>query len=719
MSNTFRKKLVVYAILLMIVEHAFCLEGNVITDSLFQVLQKSRKKSEILNAVAQEYTYIRETMAMEISGEALKAAKKENNRLEQANAYYIMAITKISVYQYDSARRLLDKSKQIYNELNYHKGLIKYKYALATISFLQGDIGKSFKIYNERLVNLSAEDSCELQLVAYIGIGRIKWIQGYPDPALDYYKRAITLAVQLKNTQAEAMIYLLTGIAYQDMGYYELAMENLQKSLTIIETMNYHVKLPYALHYLGVVYFELYDYDKSSDYFQRALAVAEQHSDTWGKALIYRYIGRIHNFRGQYDSAFYYFNESLSLATKINDRIGELYSRRFLGEVYLEKGQYKKALTIFRENIMAAGLNMNRWEIVCNLYDIGRVYEQQGNHDEAIRYYSQSKAIADSLKLFYDNLIACKKLAALFENRHDYRNALYYYKQVKTYSDTIFSDRKRKNIEELLIRYETQKKNNEITRLKLDQVEQQSRLQRQRLLSYSLIGGFILVSAIVIVLIYFYNQKLKSDHEKEILIREIHHRVKNNLQTISSLLSLQGSYISDAGIKDLVTESQGRVKSMALIHQLLYQQEKLSRINFEQYITRLIDAVSSSYSKPSDHIRCIVNCQQIYLDIETAIPIGLIANELLVNAYKHAFKGIDREGLIHIEIIRQENNGYCFSIHDNGIGIPGRIDFENSGTLGLKLVYILVRQIKGILSYDVKNGTEFKIFFSESEKKIV
>lgn len=207
----------------------------------------------------------------------------------------------------------------------------------------------------------------------------------------------------------------------------------------------------------------------------------------------------------------------------------------------------------------------------------------------------------------------------------------------------------------------------------------------------------------------------KSLSEKEMLLKEIHHRVKNNLMIISSLLSLQSSYIKDKASKNIFIESQNRARSMALIHEKLYQSTDLKRINFGEYIRTLTNELFYTYSVGSGIIELKYLLEDIYLDINTAIPLGLIANELITNSLKYAFPD-GNNGFIQVEFKKLDHE-YLFKIKDNGVGLPDDLDFKNTESLGLQLVNNLTEQIDGEVELNVHNGTEFRIKFKEMEIK--
>jgi PAS domain S-box-containing protein len=204
--------------------------------------------------------------------------------------------------------------------------------------------------------------------------------------------------------------------------------------------------------------------------------------------------------------------------------------------------------------------------------------------------------------------------------------------------------------------------------------------------------------------------------DKEILLKEIHHRVKNNLQIISSLLDLQANYVDDDEAINVLQESQNRVKSMALIHEMLYQSTDLASINLSEYIQNLVQDLFYSYGA-KNNIKPIINMEQIFLNIETAIPCGLIISELISNSLKYAFPNNKTLGEIFIGIHLHDKE-FELIISDNGIGLPQDIDFKDmQSSLGLRLVNMLVKQIEGSIELERAHGTKFKIKFKELNYK--
>ena len=209
------------------------------------------------------------------------------------------------------------------------------------------------------------------------------------------------------------------------------------------------------------------------------------------------------------------------------------------------------------------------------------------------------------------------------------------------------------------------------------------------------------------------NKQLEqANTEKTILLKEIHHRVKNNLQLVMSLLNIQARSTESTSIEDFLEKGQSRIASMALIHQNLYQTENLDRVNFQEYLENMIENTQVAFSKgekPNTIFKIDANGN--YFDIQTSIPLGLIINELITNALKHAFPE-DLLGKIEIELQQNTDKSYDLTISDNGIGISTIVKTKKS--LGLELVHLLVSQLKGTVTVIQNRGTTYKINFYES-----
>jgi two-component sensor histidine kinase len=245
---------------------------------------------------------------------------------------------------------------------------------------------------------------------------------------------------------------------------------------------------------------------------------------------------------------------------------------------------------------------------------------------------------------------------------------------------------------------------------------------KQKQISYAVIGGLGLSS---LLLYFFFNSKRKSNQlleeknnvisnalkEKDTLLREIHHRVKNNLQVIGSLLRLQSNYTDDENVLQAINEGQSRVRSMALIHQKLYQRENLTGVSTKDYLDQLIKELFSTYKVDTNKIQLQLDIQDINLDIDTVIPIGLVVNELVSNALKYAFVGRDN-GILKVSL-KEVSEKLVVKVADNGNGIPDLSVVENPSSFGWNLINIFKDKLDGSINIDNTSGTSVEIKFEE------
>jgi len=204
--------------------------------------------------------------------------------------------------------------------------------------------------------------------------------------------------------------------------------------------------------------------------------------------------------------------------------------------------------------------------------------------------------------------------------------------------------------------------------------------------------------------------------EKEVLLREIHHRVKNNMQIISSLLNLQAGQLKDEASVEIFRDSQRRIRSMALVHERLYQSPDFSHIEFSEYLRTLADQLFNSYRIDPARVQVSIQAEETFLNVNTAVPCGLIINELLSNTLKHAFPD-DRSGEVVISLGHEPSGDYLLRVKDSGVGWPSGVDFRRTSSLGMQIVTMLVSQLEGTIELSREGGTEFIITFREAAEK--
>lgn len=259
----------------------------------------------------------------------------------------------------------------------------------------------------------------------------------------------------------------------------------------------------------------------------------------------------------------------------------------------------------------------------------------------------------------------------------------------------------------------------------LEVIDNQTESYRKRIYwTSSILSLGLLVFLIITYILYDRNRKISvlnrtvetSLQERNILLKEIHHRVKNNMQVVASLLSLQSSFIEDENIKGILRYSQYRINSMAIVHEMLYGSDNLSRINYGEYLQTLVSTLMLSMKGNQSGIEMRIDAEDLFLNLDTSIPLGLMINEIVTNSLKYGFK--DKEvGNLSIEVKKLKYPNFCIKIGDNGHGLPPDVNFRNTKSLGLKLIHKLALQLKGNIEMDnSKVGTHYIITFQEIEQ---
>lgn len=389
--------------------------------------------------------------------------------------------------------------------------------------------------------------------------------------------------------------------------------------------------------------------------------------------------------------------------------------KQYLNMVYYEKQVNSKNYYTARANI-----------------SIGQFYVKQQKFRQAEPYL---KTILDiplgilTTKMLRDNYLLLFKVDSA---QGKYLSAIQHFQQHKLLNDSIFSETKSRQIEELQIKYETAQKEQDIKNLQTASILQANSLQQANL-SRNL--SFTLVALSLAFLAFLYNRlrtrqritrKLEFQQieinqnnrrlqnlleEKERLLREIHHRVKNNLQIVMSLLNSQAIFLEDGASLAAIRDSQHRVQSIALIHQKLYQSSSITKINMADYIQELVNYLQDSFGL-GQKVQFELQVEPLDLDVTQAVPLGLILNEAISNAVKYAFPK-NQQGQVWIHLQAQEEEQYLLCIRDNGVGLPADFDLEQSYSLGMSLMKGLSKQLLGTLHLYNENGLEVQIQFQK------
>ena len=365
------------------------------------------------------------------------------------------------------------------------------------------------------------------------------------------------------------------------------------------------------------------------------------------------------------------------------------------------------------------------------------------------RIYLTEKAYAKAKKYFEEAIVLAKRHYRLFDHRNalkgllecslglgeDEQKTLHLFREYDTLKDSLLNENVNLAVQDLKIKYESEKKADAIIQLNMEKKIARENLKSAQRNNLYLLAAILFLLLSGVLLSYLYRNKLKAQKlleqknlviadsldEKKLLLKEIHHRVKNNLQTVSSLLSLQSNYIQDEKVVIALKEGQNRVQSMALIHQNLYQEDDLRKISLPSYFKRLVFGLYKSYEIGLDRITLSMDIEDVKMDVETVIPIGLITNELVTNVFKYAFD-INENGQLKVSL--KGINPTVLTISDNGKGIPQNLVASQEESFGYQMIQAFCNKLGAQLNIESDNGTTVtisisnKVNTSKNEKNI-
>lgn len=553
------------------------------------------------------------------------------------------------------------------------------------------------------------------------------------------------------------------GTAYRAKGDLEKATEVLEEALTVFDTQKNDGPKGSIRNGLGLIYQARGDYQSAMKVFLEAQGYFEKMGHEVGQAIIINNIGRVYHDQKNYNNAITNYKEYLRRSKKIGKENSIANALNNIGVAFMDAQQLDSALFYLERSIAKKEELEVRSTLSTSLNNIGKIANLKGNYNHAISYNEQALKLAREFENKKDEAYILQELAKSYQNLHDEITAKSFFQQALNLAESmgdvqlqynsnegLYEILKTKNSEKALkhltaayelkdsilniqntealttMRLEsnfdkkelvTQQK---ITTLELQEELQSTRLSNQRNIIIGLIGVLGLLGYL---LFQIFNQKnkignqnqiiQKSLKEKDTLLREIHHRVKNNLQVISSLLSIQSRNLTDPAAVDALNEGRSRVQTMSLIHQDLYQQDQLTGINFRKYFEQLIHNLFSTYNISKENIEIIAEIDELNLDVDTVIPLGLILNELITNALKYAFN--DNTGKIHV-ILKEDKNTLLLEVKDNGIGIKKVENILDSNSYGFELIHALVDKLDGELNISNDEGTQVRAVFKTYQK---
>ncbi len=544
---------------------------------------------------------------------------------------------------------------------------------------------------------------------AYIGLA--KWHEDHTvlDSSIVYLQKAIAVYKKQDESKSLANTYLLLVANYSGTAEYDKASEAVYKALAIYEEIGDQRGVAQSYTKISDLLYYSDSYAEGAEYCKKAIAIQEKYGYEEDMALSYRRLAENQLFLSNLEESLASMNRAIDLYKKVGIIDAPLlacYNGR--GNIYKYMERYDEAIADYNrcyEGAKEIGLERYMMPPTAN---IGHVYILQGKYAEALPYNLKAIEIMKRIgntKNLWENYM---HVSNIYSKLGDYKNALEYHELYEQghseYLNTIIA---RKD-SELQVKYETAQKDMEI-------LDQEAKISQQRKTQILYIGIAGLLTVILFGM-YFTLKNIRKkrkalsllnveldakNKQNELLLKEIHHRVKNNLEMVKSLIALQSSKLEDGASKEAMLASQNRVQSMGIIHQKLYQGTNLGAIEMKDYFVNLGEGILDTFNA-EDKVKIECAMDDLNLDVDTAVPIGLIVNELLTNSLKYAFPdGV--KGQINISLTQRDND-LLLKVSDNGIGKTEGSKPKGTG-FGTQLIQLLTQQLNGTISEDHKNGT--------------
>lgn len=517
--------------------------------------------------------------------------------------------------------------------------------------------------------------------------------------AMQKYEAALPYFNSAMHAKKRATTYLNIGICKKKLGQYQEANKYYFAAVRIQEKLNDQNELASTFNSIGNCFMELKWHKQALQYFHKALSIARKEAIR-SKSL--NNIGYAWIEQKQPDSAIKYLKQSLHLKRKETNTSGYVLALQNLGSAYTLKHQLDKALPILQSSIrIAKDLEMDE-EYVRGCLDIAELYSRQKNFSRSIPYILQSEQKAATIESPELLMKALLLKSQAYGNMHQYAEALHAERHANRLQDSLLNIKQNEAISKLEIQFQTREKTREIrnlnTRAKLDK----KILQQQQLSLIALAITLLLLTILLIVTIKSYRTKNADNKRIKSLMHEVHHRVKNNLQMLSGLFTIQLAESEDEKIRISIRENEARLNSMNLIHQQLYGVNAGTTINIKEYLGQLVTHLSITFGASDKNIRVIADTEEHLIDADKAVPLGLIVNELVTNSFKYAFG--PEGGTILVQFKRSKNQAFELIVKDNGKGAARNAKTAATEGFGLRLVSMMAQQLHAVLETDRSAG---------------
>lgn len=547
--------------------------------------------------------------------------------------------------------------------------------------------------------------------------------QRYPDSSLKIIYPLLDKTLQNDWKNKEGKLLAIKAIAFDLLGKYDSAYLNNVKARKIFRELSDQEGLSLVHSNLGILEFSRSNYDKALEYFNASLKADLALGDSSGVAGTLVNVGIITSYLELIDSSHSCYFRAANIYRQLGNPIGEAMANSNRAKILVSQGDFDKAESIYLNVIQTLNMQGGSNEsIITAQNSLATVYKELGKLDLAEQHSRKSITLAEYHQLPERLMYCYETLSEVLSKKGKDNEALGYYKLYVHTKDSLFTKEREALVADIESKYELEKKEKELTLSKLD-VEKVELEKEKKTSQRNLWIGFSAVSIILSLFIYqrYRNRTIQSHlleernklntrliDQQTTLLSEAHHRIKNNLQVISSMLSMQIDHVDDPQARSALQACVDRVGNIALLHEKLQVGEEQKGINLREYLNDLVRTLSSASGRENCAID--LNIENVKFPIEVTLPIGLIVNELVTNSLKHA-KPIDGEMHINVSLVSSKND-YALIVKDNGCITNEELISRLDQSFGWKIVKSFSRQIKATYEIGELPGMEISILFN-------
>jgi two-component sensor histidine kinase len=557
-------------------------------------------------------------------------------------------------------------------------------------------------IYLEKALSLAKQTKAvHLMPIIYGDLAVANVNQKKLELGLQYLQQQEQGYLQQDSTQKMIGVYKKLLYVLKRLGKYEAATAAAFQGLQIAQELGDKREEGSMNGKLGSLFYTLEDYEKGGQYAEKAYQIAKSINHESDRIYAVRLLGDLKTMQEDYAAALAYQQEALAYYREKQSTIQLSAALTSVGETLYRMERFTEAEEALQEALTNEGTDQ-----YYAYHPLARTYVAQGKYQQALAPMRAALEQHRSINNRFAMQKSYDELTQIYSALGQYDSAFHYSQLDQALSDSLLNAQTNERMAELETQYETAQKE-----AKIELQATQLRQQRQFLWG---IGAFLLLAIGGGGLLWSLNRRLQQRNaEKELLIKEVHHRVKNNLQVLSSLLYLQSRHIQDETALDAVREGQNRVESMSLIHQKLYTTDTLTTVDMQDYLRNLGDNLLDSFGILDDRITVLYEVAPLQLDVDTAIPMGLISNELLTNTLKYAFKP-NQSGQVWIRL-REKGQQLVLEIADTGNGSAAVTPGKQGTSFGSSLIDMLSKKLKGKITVsDTTEGYSTTIAFPAS-----